>query len=69
VIGMTVRLGRLTNPQIRPVGLAVNTAALPEDEARALLQEYWRSYGLPAGEPVRFSMASVADHIVSRFRP
>ena len=69
VVDMTMRLGRLTNPQIRPVGLAVNTAALPEDEARALLQEYWRSYGLPAGDPVRFGMASVADHIVSRFRP
>ena len=30
VIDLTIRLGRLTNPDIRPVGIAINTAALGE---------------------------------------
>ena len=33
VIETTVRLGRLTNPEIRPLGIAVNTAALGDDAA------------------------------------
>jgi len=69
VIETTIRHGRLTNPAIRPVGLAINTAALAEDEAKSLLQDYWKTYGLPACDPVRFGMDVVADHIVSRFRP
>ncbi|HMB48199.1 MAG TPA: N-acetyltransferase DgcN [Afifellaceae bacterium] len=68
VIEATVRHGRLTNPQIRPVGLSVNTAALGKDEAKNLLQDYWKTYGLPAVDPVRFGIAEIADHIVSRFR-
>lgn len=67
VIETTMRLGRLTNPAIRPVGLAVNTAALAEDEARGLLHGYWKTYGLPADDPVRFGIDAVADHIASRF--
>ncbi len=69
VIDMTMRLGRLTNPDIRPVGLAINTAALAEDEARQLLRDMWKTYGLPASDPVRFGMDAIADHIVSRYRP
>jgi uncharacterized NAD-dependent epimerase/dehydratase family protein len=68
VIETTIRHGRLTNPAIRPVGLSINTSALPEDEARSLLQEYWKVYGLPAEDPIRFGVDAIADHIVSRFR-
>src|SRR5205085_2770099 len=38
VIDLTVQLGSLTNPAIRPVGIAVNTQALGEAEARAFLE-------------------------------
>jgi uncharacterized NAD-dependent epimerase/dehydratase family protein len=67
VIETTIRLGRLTNPAIRPVGLAVNTTALPEDEAKNLLHGYWKTYGLPADDPMRFGINAVADHIAGRF--
>ena len=30
-IDLTVQLGRLTNPAIRPVGIAINTLALDDD--------------------------------------
>ena len=37
VIELTIRCGRLTNPVIRCTGIAVNTQALAESDARALL--------------------------------
>ena len=56
VIDLTVRLGRLTNPDIRPTGIAVNTQALEEGEARALLDRLAAEHGLPATDPVRFGV-------------
>ena len=38
VIEMNIALGRLTNPAIRPVGIAVNTQALGEEEAMMLAE-------------------------------
>ncbi len=49
VIDLTVQLGRLTNPDIRPTGIAVNTQALEEGEARALLDTL-RRRARPAGD-------------------
>jgi uncharacterized NAD-dependent epimerase/dehydratase family protein len=67
VIDLTVQLGRLTNPDIRPVGIAVNTQALAEDEARALLDGLAAEYGLPATDPVRFGVEALVDRIVADF--
>ncbi len=67
VIDLTVQLGRLTNPDIRPVGIAVNTQALAEDEARALLDGLAAEHGLPATDPVRFGVEALVDRIVADF--
>lgn len=67
VIAMTVQLGRLTNPAIRCVGIAVNTEALSEEEARAELERTARVYGLPATDPVRFGVAPIVEEIRARF--
>jgi uncharacterized NAD-dependent epimerase/dehydratase family protein len=67
VIDLTVRCGRLTNPAIRPVGIAINTAALPEAEARSLLDAAAREHGLPAVDPMRFGAAAIVDAIASAF--
>ncbi|MCW7545558.1 DUF1611 domain-containing protein [Aurantimonas litoralis] len=63
VIEATIAMGRLTNPDIRCVGLCVNTAKLEEDAARALLAELAEEHGLPATDPVRFGSAPVVDEI------
>ena len=68
VIETTIRLGRVTNPDIRPVGLAINTAALTEDDAQDLLQSYWSTYGVPSVDPVRFGAGPIAEHLISRFK-
>lgn len=67
VIDLTVQLGRLTNPEIRAVGIAVNTQALDEAEARALLDQLAASHGLPATDPVRFGVDGLVDRIVTEF--
>ncbi len=59
VIDLTIACGRLTNPDIRPVGIAVNTQALPEAEARALLAALAAEHDLPSTDPVRFGVAAI----------
>jgi uncharacterized NAD-dependent epimerase/dehydratase family protein len=67
VIDLTVQLGRLTNPDICPVGIAVNTQALGEAEARKLLDDLAAEHGLPATDPVRFGVEGLVDRIVAEF--
>lgn len=68
VIDMTIRCGRLTNPDIRCVGIAVNTAALDEEVARTLLADLSTKHGLPAVDPVRFGVGPIVDRIISDYR-
>ena len=67
VIDLTITCGRLTNPAIRCVGIAVNTQALDENAARALLEETAAAYSLPATDPVRFGVDAIVDRIVKEF--
>lgn len=67
VIDMTIALGRLTNPEIRCVGICVNTAALSEPDARRELTEIERAYELPTTDPVRFGCASIVQRIAREF--
>ena len=63
VIEQTVALGRLTNHDIRPVGIAINTAALGEGAARKCLDEAGAAYGLPAVDPIRTGVGPIADRV------
>jgi uncharacterized NAD-dependent epimerase/dehydratase family protein len=63
VIEETTRLGRLTNPDIRPVGIAINTAALGKDAAEACLSQAAAEYGLPAVDPIRTGVGPIVDRI------
>lgn len=67
VIDATQDLGRLTNPNIRCVGVAINTAALDEAAARRALEECAASVGLPAADPMRFGVAPIIDQLASAF--
>ena len=53
VIAVTVALGRLTNPSIRCVGVSLNTSALNEAEATAIIAETAARLDLPVADPVR----------------
>jgi uncharacterized NAD-dependent epimerase/dehydratase family protein len=67
VIESTLACGRLTNPEIRCVGIAVNTAALGEEEARRYLDELGEAEGLPASDPVRFGVEAIVRHLKEAF--
>ncbi len=67
VIDMTIQCGKLTNPSIRCVGIAVNTQALDDDEALALLAKLGERHGLPATDPIRYGMEAVVDKVSAEF--
>jgi uncharacterized NAD-dependent epimerase/dehydratase family protein len=67
VIDATVQSGQLTNPEIRCVGIAVNTSALEDDEALAYLAKVGEQHGLPATDPVRYGMDAIVDKVSAEF--
>ncbi|SHG06908.1 Uncharacterized conserved protein, NAD-dependent epimerase/dehydratase family [Kaistia soli DSM 19436] len=64
VIALTITCGRLTNPAIRCVGVAINTAALSDSEAASLLRETGARLGLPAVDPIRTGVEPIVAEIV-----
>jgi len=52
---------RLTNPDARFVGIAVNSSALPEDEARECLRSLSDRHEMPATDPLRFGAGPIVD--------
>ncbi len=52
-IDTTLRLGARTNPAIRCAGVSLNTSALSETEARAVIEEARKQIGLPVADPIR----------------
>jgi uncharacterized NAD-dependent epimerase/dehydratase family protein len=67
VIDHTLALGRIVNPEIRAVGIAVNTAALAADAAKRCLSETADAYGLPACDPSRTGVGPIVDRLISEF--
>ncbi|MGF1456197.1 MAG: N-acetyltransferase DgcN [Alphaproteobacteria bacterium] len=65
VIEQTQILGALTNPAIRCVGLAINTARLDDMAASTCLAAAEATYGLPACDPIRTGAGPIVDHIIS----
>ncbi|MEM8812508.1 MAG: N-acetyltransferase DgcN [Pseudomonadota bacterium] len=63
IIDLTLRCGRLTNPAIRCVGLAVNTSALDGEAAVATLDALTERYEVPATDPIRFGVDPIVDQI------
>ncbi|MDR4305493.1 DUF1611 domain-containing protein [Chelatococcus sambhunathii] len=67
VIEATVAAGKLTNPEIRCVGIAVNTAALGDAEARAVIDKTAAEHRVPTSDPVRFGMAPIVERLIAEF--
>ncbi|WP_043917173.1 N-acetyltransferase DgcN [Jannaschia aquimarina] len=64
VIETTLAMGRLTNADIAPAGICINTAALSEADARDTLRAAEDSHGLPATDPIRFGVESVVAELL-----
>ncbi|KZL21387.1 hypothetical protein PsAD2_00678 [Pseudovibrio axinellae] len=68
IIDLTMRLGRITNPNIQCGGLAINTMMLSENHAKNLIEELAEEHKLPATDPVRFGAAQIIDHICQELK-
>ena len=64
VLAETSALGKLTNPRIRCVGIALNTGGLAAGEAAAALADLERRFGLPCCDPLRGGMAAIAERLL-----
>ena len=54
---------RLTNPAVRCIGIAVNTAALDQAAARVVLAETEERLAMPATDPVRNGVGPIVDRL------
>lgn len=67
VIDLTIANGKLTNPNIQCVGIAINTEHLDEAAAHAVLKATSAEYGLPCVDPIRTGVAPLVEEIEKRF--
>lgn len=67
VIDLTVTCGRLTNPEIRCVGIAVNTEKLDEAAAREFLALTESQFDLPAVDPIRTGVEPIVARVAAEF--
>ena len=65
IVDLTLRLGRLTNPAIRCVGVSLNTAGMDEAARNAALAEYERRLGVPAFDPMVRGVERVVDFLLA----
>ena len=63
LIDLTIANGRVTNPDIRCVGISVNTSALSDEERTAYLAATADEFGLPCVDPVATGVGPIVDHI------
>ncbi len=67
VIERTVSLGRLTNPVIRCVGVALNTSKVPVKDRAVLLARHAEQTGLPCVDPLVDGTGPIVDHLLKSF--
>ncbi|WP_306262412.1 N-acetyltransferase DgcN [Pararhizobium sp. IMCC21322] len=67
VIDLTIACGQLTNPDIRCVGIAVNTQALDEATAVSTMAEIEKAHDLPTVDPIRTGVAPIVARLQQEF--
>jgi uncharacterized NAD-dependent epimerase/dehydratase family protein len=67
LVDRTVIIGRLTNPSIRCVGIALNTSKLPQADRHALLRRYAAECALPCVDPLVDGTGPVIDRLLEEF--
>ena len=61
---VNLQLARLTAPQVRLAGVAINTSALPQAAAQEHLAETAKMLGVPAVDPLRSGVDAIVTELV-----
>lgn len=67
VIQRTIELGRTTNPNIRCVGVSLNTAHVPAADRNSLLRSCSAQLDLPCVDPMIDGMAPIVERLLAEF--
>jgi uncharacterized NAD-dependent epimerase/dehydratase family protein len=59
-----LRTARLTSPQVRPVGICLNTSALDPAEALSLCLRTGAALGLPCTDPIALGVDAIIDELL-----
>ncbi len=62
-LAANLEAARLTSPAVTALGVALNTSALAEDEAGAVLKGIEDELGLPAVDPFRHGVGAIVDRL------
>ncbi|WP_119422257.1 N-acetyltransferase DgcN [Desertibaculum subflavum] len=62
-IDTNLQLARLTNPDVKMAGIAINTSKLSDNEAKSYLAKLESEYGLPTVDPVRTGVGKLVDKL------
>ncbi|PAX06800.1 N-acetyltransferase DgcN [Sphingomonas lenta] len=68
-LAMNLQVARLTSPDVRAVGVALNTSKMDEVAARRLCDETADRLALPCTDPFRFGADPIADWTLRCFAP
>ncbi len=58
---------RLTSPDVRAVGISLNTASLPDETAQQTIADIEAETGLPCVDPVRYGVVRLIDRLMEQF--
>lgn len=64
-----LRAARLTNPQVRAVGIALNTSAMDAAQAADLCARTADMFGLPCSDPYRMGVDAMVDLLLAMDAP
>lgn len=62
-LAANIEVARLTSPNVRAIGVCLNTSSLPADEAFALCARTGDALGLPCTDPYRFGVDPILDEL------
>lgn len=63
-LAMNLQVAQLTSPDVRAVGVCLNTSALDPDAARAICARTEDLLGLPCTDPVAFGVEAIIDKLL-----
>lgn len=64
IIALITELGRCVSPNIRCIGISLNTSKLDEPAARAAMSDLSKRHSLPVCDPVRFGVDAIVDPLL-----